>query len=166
MNYRKCILFGLLLGVIISLPFTIAFLSGHKITMEDLQNGMLIGFTAMGIGSLLGIVYGVFNIRKTHAGNWNFGTALLNGLLIALVGSLIYASTWVILCETHPAYVQDMMAMVRSAVGQPKGPKQEDVEMMDKLFKSPAPNFAYATIEYLWIGVIFSLITAAIFRKK
>lgn len=166
MNYRKCILFGLLLGIIIISPFTLGFLSGRQASHEDMQYMMLIGFTVMGIGSLLGIVLGVYSIRKTHTDKWNFGTALLNGLLIALIGALIYATVWVILCETYPAYLQEMMTTVRGSIGKPKGATLEDVEMMENLFKSPGPNFAYATIEYLWIGVIFALISAAIFRKK
>ena len=81
-------------------------------------------------------------------------------LLIASVASDNVLQVWEIFDALHTDQADTTNATSSSDV------KLEDVEMMEKLFKSPGPNFAYATIEYLWIGVIFALISAAVFRKK
>ena len=131
---------------------------------------MIFGYSTM-LLSFLTIFFGVRSYRENTGGGFiSFGRALGVGLLIMLVGCLGYVVTWEIvshffLPDFADAYSAKMMEQMKAS-GAPQAEIDSQIEMMRLYKENLLFNMAVTLSEPLPVGLLISLLSATILRKK
>ena len=163
--------FGLIAGAILSVMMLITMvLLRDKIGFD---NGEVIGYTTMVLAFLM-IFFGVKSYRDNVAGGTiSFGRAFQVGILIMAIGSACYVATWeVIYFKFEPDFGDKYAAY---AVGQARkaGKSEEEVQALQKKmdeftkeYKNPLVNIAFTFLEPLPVGLLVTLVSAGVLKKK
>src|SRR6266540_2514724 len=163
--------FGLLAGAIISVFLVIGMALWEK--TGKITTSELIGYATMVI-ALSMIFFGIKSYRDNYQkGAINFWKGFQVGLLIALIASLMYAITWETYMQARPASAAaflDYYAECQVIKMKEKGASAAEIDQKDKKFKrmygNPAIRFGITLMEILPVGIIITLISAAVLRKK
>jgi len=168
---KKIVLvFGLICGAIVSGVMAISMLT----TKECGGAGnMIVGFGSMILAFSL-IFIGVKTYRDKHnSGTVTFGRAFLMGVYIALISSTMYVATWSVVYKYGmPNFMEKYSAsMIKTAEssGKSKEVIQKEIaqiEGMRKDYDNPVFFTLYTYSEILPVGIIVSLISALILKKK
>ncbi|OIQ20197.1 MAG: hypothetical protein BM557_05880 [Flavobacterium sp. MedPE-SWcel] len=168
---KKLVLtFGLISGFISVLGFLIMMLNPDSI---DFENGMIYGYASMLLAFSL-IFVAIKSFRDKHnEGVISFGKAFRIGLYICLIASTVYVVVWLIdyyffLDDFWGKYIEmsknDLIA---------KGTPQEEIDTMvsevegwKELYKNPLVAGLITYTEILPVGLLISLIAAAILKRK
>lgn len=168
---KKTILtFGVISGVIASLMMvaTVPFMD-----RVGFEHGYVLGYTTI-ILSLLLVFFGVRSYRdNVGKGRISFGKAFLVGLGITVISCLFYVATWEIIYfnflpdfmdkyGTH--VIQKMQAAGATAAAIQH--QKEEIEKLKVMYKNPLFNMAMTFIEPFPVGLVITLLSAAILRKK
>jgi hypothetical protein len=137
------------------------------------ENGMLFGYASMILAFSL-IFVGIKNYRDKHNnGVITFGKAFKIGLFIALIASTIYVVVWLFVYFFFmPDYLdsynnQMVEQMKQSGASQEKIAEQiADAAEFMAMYKNPFFNALITYTEILPVGLIISLIAAAILKRK
>jgi hypothetical protein len=168
---KKTVLtFGLISGVIISVLMCGSLLLASKINSG---HSMTIGYTIM-VASFLLIYFGIRSYRdNTLAGQISFGRAFACGILITLITTACYVATWEILYFNFMPHFMDsyFAAQIQKIQSSGLDPATTAahvaaIKHSQQLYQNPLVNMAYTFIEPLPVGVIISLISAAVLRRK
>ena len=169
---KKTVLtFGLISGAILSAMMFITLPFVEKIGFDK---GMVIGYTTMVLAFLL-VFFGIRSYRGTvGAGKISFGRALSVGLLIMLIASVCYVITWEIISHTFlPDFADKCIAYETEAIrnsGKPPAEIEQEVQKMTQmmtLYKNNILfNIAITFLEPLPVGLVMTLISALILRKR
>jgi len=164
---KKTILtFGLISGAIMTvmmfatLPFTdSAWLQSHS---------MFIGYTTMVLSFML-VFFGIRSFRENVGGGTiSFGRAFAVGILITLISSVMYVVTWEIMYFGIPSFGERFMTMcvahIKSSGASPEAIQTQLNQL--KYLDNPLINAAMTFIEPFPVGLIITLVSAAILRKK
>ena len=168
---KKIVLtFGLIAGAILSLMMlgTLPFMD--KVGFDK---GYVIGYTSMVLAFLL-VFFGIRSYRENIGGGAiTFGRAFTVGILIVLIASACYVVTWeIVYFKLAPGfadrYANYVMEQLRSsgASQQAIQAKLEEMKMLKGMMDNPLTNAALSFIEPLPVGLIITLISAGILRKK
>ena len=168
---KKTVLtYGLISGLMISV-----LMGGSLLLADKIGSGhsMAIGYTIM-VASFLLIYFGVRSYREnTLAGEISFGRAFACGILIALITTVCYVAMWEVLYfDFIPHFMDSYFAaqihQVQSAGLDPAttAAKVAEIQHSQQLYQNPFVNMAYTFIEPFPVGLIITLISAAILRKK
>lgn len=168
---KKTILtFGLISGVISSLLMiaTVPFMK-----RPDFDHGYVLGYTAI-VLSLMLTFFGVRSYRdNVGKGHITFGRAFLVGLAITVISCVFYVVTWqVIYYNFMPDFMDKYGAHIlqkMQASGATAAAIQEKSAELDKLkvmYKNPLFNAAMTFIEPFPVGLVITLLSAAVLRKK
>ena len=174
---KKTILtFGAISGVIVStfMGISMAVMGCSSGDMDGGSGGMIIGFSAMAVAFSF-IFVGIKNFRdKQNGGIITFGKGFLLGLLISLVASTLYVITWAV--EFHffmPDFMDKYSAMQikqlhQSGVsGAALDEGVKSIESANYNYKHSPFFFAmYTYMEILPVGILITLVSALILRKK
>jgi hypothetical protein len=170
---KKIILvYGSIAGAIVGAMFFIgAPLYDQGIITFD--NGMLVGYTSMVVALSL-IFFGVKNYRDSHTnGVITFGKAFKIGILITVVASVIYAASWEIAYRTVSRGYSD--AMYEHEIDKLKQKSKSEAELQTqikemegfmKMYQNPFIRFGITLFEIFPVGLVISLVTAGLVRKK
>jgi hypothetical protein len=168
---KKTILkFGLISGAISSLLMLATVPTMHKISFSQ---GLLIGYTAIVLSFLL-VYFGIRSYRD-NAGNGQitFTKAFAIGISITLISCLFYVVTWEIVyfnflpgfMDSYGAHIVDKLkASGASAVAIQA--KVEELKKAKELYNNPFYNAAQTFLEPFPVGLLITLISAAVLRKK
>lgn len=168
---KKTVLtFGLISGLIISVLMGGSLLFADKI---GLGHSMALGYTIM-VASFLLIYFGVRSYRDNSlAGQISFGRAFACGILIALVTTVCYVAMWEVLYFNFMPHFMDnyFAAQIHKiqASGLDRATTAAQVAALQRsqqLYQNPFINMAYTFMEPLPVGLIITLISAAILRRK
>ena len=168
---RKTVLtFGLIAGAIISVLMDSSLLLADKIGSG---HSMVIGYTIM-VASFLLVYFGIRSYRdNTLGGQISFGRAFACGILIALITTVCYVATWEVLYfQFMPHFMDGYFAAqihrVQAAGLDPAttAAKVAEIQHSQQLYQNPLVNMAYTFIEPLPVGLIITLISAAVLRRK
>jgi hypothetical protein len=168
---RKTVLtFGLIAGAMISVLMDSSLLLADKIGSG---HSMVIGYTIM-VASFLLVYFGIRSYRdNTLGGQISFGRAFTCGILIALITTLCYVGTWEVLYFKFMPHFMDgyfaaQIHRVQAAGLDPAttAAKVAEIEHSQQLYQNPLVNMAYTFIEPLPVGLIITLISAAMLRRK
>ena len=169
---RTVLVFGLFAGLIVATTMGIFMAICYKDPASSMGTGsMIIGFLSMIIAFSL-IYVGVKNYRdKELGGTISFGKAFKMGLLIALVASTIYVITWaVVYTYAMPDFMDIYSAeMVKQAAKESAAAAQAKADEMAKykeMYKNPGLFVLFTYMEILPLGILISLITALILKRK
>jgi hypothetical protein len=139
----------------------------------NFDNGMWIGYTTM-VVALSVVFFGVKSYRDQHAnGVISFGRAFKVGILITLIASIIYALSWEVAYNTvSRGFTEEMKKYYVEQAKSNSTNEQElkagvaGVERNFELYKNPFIRFAMTLMEVLPVGLVVTLVTAGLLRKK
>lgn len=167
---KTVIVFGLISGLIISSLLTITticYSSNHFEGSEVLgYAGMLVAFSF--------IFVGIKNYRdKYNGGVISFGKAFMTGLYITLIGSTMYVLAWLIIfynfmpdfMEKYSAYMINQ-AKASGLTQTELNKKVAQMSSMKEMYKSTVFVILMTYLEILPVGLIVSLISAVILKRK
>jgi hypothetical protein len=168
---KKTVLtFGLLAGLIISV-----LMDGSLLLADKIGSGhsMALGYTIM-VASFLLIYFGIRSYRdNTLAGQISFGRAFACGLLIALITTACYVVVWEVVYFNFMPHFMDGYFAAQIHKVQTSGldpattaARVAAIERSQQLYQNPLVNMAYTVMEPLPVGLIMTLLSAAILRRK
>lgn len=170
---KKIVLqFGLVSGTISSLLMSASmFWNYSKDGCDD--NSMYIGFASMLLAFSL-IFVAVKKYRtKEGGGIVSFGRAFLIGLYISIITSTMYVATWGIIYKTQmPDFMDKYVARSTEQIkasgksDKIKAAKIAELETMKEDYKNPVYFCMYTYMEILPVGILMSLISAAVLMKR
>jgi hypothetical protein len=166
------ITYGLIGGAIVSVLMLISFPLVEKGAIS-FDNGMFVGYTTMVI-ALSMIFFAVKTYRDQHLnGSISFWTAFKIGIWITVIASFMYAITWEgyynfaaqDFTEKYTAHYIDKM--------EKEGASAAEIEVMKKemadfnvMYENIFVRFPISLGEILPVGLLVTLISAAVLRKK
>lgn len=168
---KKTVLsFGLISGAISS-ALMMAFMP--FIDQIGFDRGLILGYTAIVLSFLL-VFFGIRSYRENIGGGQiSFGKAFSVGILITLISSLCYVIVWLIVYfnfmpDFFDKYTNYMVANVRAsgASAEQIAREVENINNMKALYANPLYNAAFTFLEPFPVGLIITLISAAILRKR
>jgi hypothetical protein len=171
---KNIIIYGLIAGALVSV-FMLASMNylSHCEGNVDYSTSMLIGYASMLIAFSL-VFVGIRNYRdKYNGGVISFGKAFKTGILITLIASTIYVGAWLIdyfffIPDFLDKYSANMLGELKA-----KGASQVEIdkqtkEMADfaRMYKNPFFNAMMTYVEILPVGLIVTLISSFILKRK
>jgi hypothetical protein len=168
---KKTVLtFGLISGVMISV------LMGGSLLLADrigTGHSMILGYTIM-VASFLLIYFGIRSYRdNTLAGQISFGRAFACGILITLITTVCYVAMWEVLYFNFMPHFMDSYFAAQIHRVQSAGldsattaAQVAAIQHSQQLYQNPLVNMAYTMMEPLPVGLLITLISAAILRRK
>jgi Protein of unknown function (DUF4199) len=167
---KTILVFGVISGVLSSLMMlaTVPFMD--KI---GLDKGYFVGYTAIVLSFLL-VYFGIRSYRDNVSnGQITFAKGFAVGISITLISCIFYVATWEVLYFTvmhdfmdkYGAYVIEKL----EASGASAAAVQAQVEQLKKYkesYENPFFNVAMTFIEPFPVGLVITLISAAVLRKK
>ena len=164
---KKIVLtFGVLCGLLPILTMVIGLLldSGHG------SGSLVLGWTVILLSSLF-IFFGIRSYRENHNnGVISFGKAFQVGILIALVGALMYVLVWEIMYfnfmhDMMDGYFTAEMEKLKASGASPE--KIEESKAFWEMYKNnPLVNGLMTIMEPLTVTVPVTLISALILKRK
>ena len=169
---RIVLTFGLIPGVILATitAITVPLCMSSNVAP---RNSMALGYTMMAL-AFLTVFFGIRRYRDQESGGTiTFGQAVKVGILIALVICAVYVIGWEIVYwgflpdfgDKYAAYtIENMRAEGASAAAIAKA--QADMARFAELYKNPVFNVGMTFLEVFPVGLIVTLVSAAILRRK
>jgi hypothetical protein len=170
---RKIILiYGLIAGVITG-GMLVVTMPLYESGALKIENGQWLGYTTMIIALSL-VFFGIKSYRDQHNnGSITFGAALKIGLLITLVASIIYGLSWEVTYHTMKGDFITLMGEKRIEAMKKEGASEESIDKVKKemeefgqMYRNPIIRFAITLMEIAPVGIIISLLSAGLLRKK
>jgi hypothetical protein len=168
---KKTVLtFGLIAGFIISVLMDGSLLFADKIGSG---HSMALGYTMM-VASFLLIYVGIRSYRdNTLPGQISFGRAFACGILITLITTGCYVVTWEVLYFKFMPHFMDSYFAAQVQRVQSAGldsattaAQVAAIQHSQQLYQNPLVNMAYTFIEPLPVGLLITVISAALLRRK
>ena len=169
---KKLVLnYGIIAGLLSSAWLVISVMAGFD--HMDTTTGMIMGFASM----ILGFSFIFVAVRKYRDdfgnGTVTFGQAFKIGLFISLIAATIYVITWLIdyyffIPDFMEKYAQKAVEQMR-ADGVPEATIQAEAANMEQfreMYKNPLFVALITYTEILPVGLLMSLLSALILRKK
>jgi hypothetical protein len=168
---KKTVLtFGLISGAISSLLMvaTIPF-----IEQIGFDRGIIVGYTSMVLSFLL-VFFGIRSYRENVGNGYiSFGRALSVGFLIMLISCVCYVVTWEIvyfnfLPDFGEKYTNYVIEKARSsgASAEQIAQQTEQMKSFKAMYDNPLINAALTFLEPLPVGIVMTLVSALILRKR
>ena len=168
---KKTVLtFGLIGGAIIA---ALMFATMPFIDKIGFDRGLVVGYTTMVIAFML-VFFGIRSYRENVSdGRITFGRGFAVGILITLVICLCYVIAWEILYfgfmpdfgDKYGRYIVEQ-AKASGASQQVIDAKLQEMKSLKALLDNPLINAAMTFTEPFPVGLLVTLISAAILRKR
>jgi hypothetical protein len=168
---KKTVLtFGLIAGVMISV-----LMGGNLLIADKIGSGhsLVLGYTTM-VASFLLVYFGIRSYRDNAlAGEISFGRAFACGILITLITCACYVAMWEVVYFNFMPHFMDsyFAAQIHKVQSQGLDPaataaRVAAIQHSQQLYQNPLVNMAYTFMEPLPVGLIITLISAAVLRRK
>ena len=168
---RKIVLtYGLIAGGILAAMMLITLPFHDQIGFE---RGAIIGYTTMVLAFLM-VFFGVRSYRDhVGGGRVTFGRAFNVGLLITAVATACYVGTWQVVYHKFASDYLDKYAAYTLEKERQSGATEAeiaaraaDLERFKTMYQNPLVNIAFTALEPLPVGLLFTLVTAAVMSRK
>jgi hypothetical protein len=168
---KKVVLtFGLIAGVLCSAMMTASVALADRIGQD---HSYLLGYTILVLSFLL-VFFGIRSYRENVAdGTITFARGFTVGILITLITCVCYVVTWEIVYYNFMPDFMDKYAAHQVAKAKAAGMSQAalqaqiaQIEKMKVLYANPLYNAALTFLEPFPVGLVITLISAAVLRKK
>ena len=168
---KKAVLtFGLISGAMSAAMMLVTFPFADKIGFEK---GAILGYTVMVLSALM-VFFGVRSYRENAGdGRLTFGRGFAVGILITLISSACYVATWeIVYYKMMPDFADKYAAhMVERAKA--SGASQQKIDeslrqakQFKQMYDNPAINVGITFMEVFPVGLVVTLVSAGILRKK
>jgi hypothetical protein len=168
---KKTVLtFGLIAGLIISVLMNASLLLSSKIGSG---HSMMLGYTIM-VASFLLVYFGIRSYRDNNLGGQiSFGRAFSCGVLITLITTVFYVVSWEIIFFNFMPHFMDGYFAAQVHRVQASGldaatiaTRVAAIQHSQQMYQNPFVNAAYTFIEPLPVGLIITLVSAGVLRRK
>ena len=168
---KKTVLtFGLISGVISSLLMVCTMPFANRIGND---RALVLGYTSIVLSFLL-VFFGIRSYRDNVAdGHISFAKGFGVGICITLISCLFYVGTWEVLSRTVYQDFMDKYSAAMIAKAQASGASAEvvqakidEIQRMKVNYANPVYRMLMTFIEPFPIGLLITLISAAVLRKK
>lgn len=168
---KNILTFGIISGIIVSGLISITAICYQQ---QNFEGNMILGFSVM-ILAFAFIFVGIKNYRdKFNNGILSFGKAMQIGLSIAFIASTMYVLTWVIAYYNFMPDFMDVMTaqnieklkVDKELTNAEMSAKIAEINNMKELYKSPLMVVLFTYLEIFPIGIIVTLISALILKRK
>src|SRR5437879_3122770 len=167
---KTVLVFGLIGGVVISALMLGTIPLAKKIGFDKSQ---FVGYTVM-VLSFLMVFFGIRSYRENVGGGTiSFGRAFAVGALITLITSVCYVVTWeVMYFKFMPNFVNDysnyLVEKMKAAGASQQmiDAKLQQMKQFKQMYDNPLVNAAFSFVEPLPVGLIITLISSLVLRKK
>jgi hypothetical protein len=169
---RTILVFGFLSGGISSLLMlaTVPFL--HSAALNG-PLGYMLGYTSMVLAFLM-VYFGIRSYRENvGAGEITFARGFLVGIAITLISCVCYVITWEIVYFNFmhgfmDAYFAKLIAKAQASGASPAeiAATVRQVQQNQQRYENPLWNAAFTFIEPFPVGLVITLISAGILRRK
>ena len=165
------LIFGLISGAIAGFLMWVlmSFVGNGSI---DFDSGMIWGYSTM-IIALSMVFFGIKSYRDNNGGRITFLKGLQVGILISLISALCYAATWEIYYPSVGDEFMEKYTAHELNKMKASGASDEDIEYarvegekFKEMYRNFFVRFAFSLIEILPVGIIVTLISAALLRKS
>ncbi len=168
---KVVLIFGLISGLIAGLLMWIL-MGSVNTDVVNFDNGMILGYGTM-IVALSLVFFGIKSYRDNHGGHISFLKGLQVGILISLISAFCYAASWEIyyplvgdeFMQKYTTYYLDKMKTDGASAIEIETARVESEKFME-LYKNFFVRFGFSLMEILPVGVIVTLISAALLRKR
>ena len=165
---KKTVLtYGLISGVIAAV-----LMLAHVPFMDGSSKALTLGYAGIVLSALV-IFFGVRSYRDNVGnGKISFGRGLAVGILIALISAASYVAAWEVVYSINPGiadHVFDKQIEDLRATGAPQAEIDAaavQLESFKKLYANPFVNVAFTFLEPFPVGVLVTLISAVILRRR
>jgi hypothetical protein len=168
---RPVLLFGALSGLIVTTFMLVTSTACYN--NPDFKGNDVIGYSAM----LLSLVFVFIGIKQTrdklNNGFISFGQAFKTGLLISLIASTCYVGVWLI---DYYLFIPDFidkytLHVLKNLADDGASPaeiasKTKEMAVFKEQYKNPLFVIAVTYFEVLPIGLVVTLISALILKRK
>lgn len=170
---KNVLVFGLISGAVAStvMAASMLYMAKHPEQKAD-GSSMIVGFLSMIIAFSL-IFVAVKNYRdKQNGGVISFGKAFQIGILIALIASTMYVITWSLVHKyAMPDFMEKYVAQAIESARATSTPAELEtltakMNEQKEMYKNPVWFTLFSYMEILPVGLIVSLITALILKRK
>ena len=168
---RIVLIFGLISGAISSamMFLTLPLINRGTINFE---NGEVIGYTSIFLSFLL-VFFGIRSYRERSGGSITFGRAFGVGILITLISCVFYVASWEIIYFNFMPDFLDKYSTAAITRLREKGAsdaaiiaKKKEMDQMKAMYANPLMNVAMTFIEPFPVGLVVTLVSAGILRKR
>ena len=168
---RTVLIFGLISGLIASAMMFLTMPLMHRGTVS-FDNGYVIGYTSIFL-SLVLVFFGIRSYREQNGGTISFGRAFAVGILITLISCAFYVVSWeIIYFNFMPDFAEKYTAHL-VAKKRAKGASDAEIaatmsQMKDikAIYDNPLTNAAFTFIEPFPVGLVMTLVSAGILRRR
>ncbi len=167
---KTVLTFGLISGFIISV-----LMGGSLLVAEQIGSGhsMALGYTIM-VASFLLVYFGIRSYRdNTLPGEISFGRAFACGILITLITTVCYVAMWEVLYFNFMPHFMDSYFAAQIQKVQAAGldsaataAQVAAIRQSQAAYQNPLVNIAYTLMEPLPVGIVITLISAALLSRK
>ena len=156
---------GLFGSIIVSA--LLVFVTMYMKANPEKEVSMMIGFAVM-ILAFFFVAMGIKQQRDANNGLITFGKAFMIGLWITLIISTIYVLVWlIILYNFFPNFAEHYTDMaIEKASPEEVAKVTEEMNSFKEMYKNPIMVILFTYMEILPLGIVFSLISALILKKK
>ena len=169
---KKTVLtFGLISGAVSSLLMMLLMI--FLVDKIGFDKAIIVGYTTI-VVSLLLVPFGIRSYRENvGGGSITFGRAFTVGILITLISCVCYVVVWLIayynfmpdFVEKYAAFMVEK-ARASGASQQAIAATVQEMNSMKTMLDNPLMNAAITFTEPFPVGLLVTLISAAILRKK
>lgn len=137
------------------------------------DKGYILGYTAIVLSALF-IFFGVRSYRENvGGGRMTFGRGFAVGILITLIASACYVGTWEVVyfnfmpgfAEKYAAHMEEQ-AKASGASQQKIDEKVREAKQFKQMYDNPVINVGLTFMEIFPVGLLVTLVSAGILRKK
>ena len=168
---KVVLIFGLISGSIAGVLMWIL-MGAVNTDAINFDNGMIWGYATMIIALSL-VFFGIKSYRDNHGGHISFLKGLQVGILISLISAFCYAASWELyyprvgdeFMQKYTTYYLDKMKKNGATDAEIETARVEGEQFME-LYKNFFVRFSFSLIEILPVGVIVTLVSAALLRKR
>jgi hypothetical protein len=162
---------GLISGVILA-AMVAAMVPACMNGKADFENAEIVGYTSMVLAFAL-VFFGIRSYRESQGGAISFGKAFQVGILIVLVACAFYVTAWEIVYwgfipDFDQKYAEFYLAKLQRDGVSPEKLTAERAKMaqFQVMYKNPLYNAGITFMEVFPVGLVVTLVSAAILRKK
>jgi len=167
---KTVLVFGLISGAVAAALMFLTLPFADRIGFE---RGYIVGYTTIILSFLL-VFFGIRSYRENiGGGSITFGRAFAVGILITLISCVCYVVAWEILYYNFmPDFVAKFTAhaidklKASGASAEAIQAKMEEMKVLKRILDNPLTNAAATFIEPFPVGLLITLISALILRKR
>lgn len=156
---------GLFGSIIVSA--LLVFVTMYMKANPEKEVSMMIGFAVM-ILAFFFVALGIKQQRDANNGLISFRNAFLTGFWITLIISTVYVLVWlIILYNFFPNFAEHYTDMaIQKANPEEVVKVTEEMNSFKEMYKNPIMVILFTYLEILPLGIVFSLVSALILKKK